>query len=291
MQALVGFCYILIRSPKSARWLERTFVVDEVHALSDDLKLLIRFKSHHHLSDFQTEVSKIFDADDHQSVCTYTTHTVQQMCQTLPRLFGPGVLTSCVETSQECQWRSMMGLEHLYLGVDNHYIENLRVYTKHLDTPHGKTEFEIQPSAAKHLHHSNLASFLDELLHDAVAKLSTLIPVTISLPQLRSAFVHVFAERMYEMPAPTTLELRLAVQALRGEAIGVADFKTPSWLHGYFAQYLIKQSETPNGIGAWHGAYVRGLSLFVLGRFDKRSAIFGMPTEIVWCIAHLVVTW
>jgi len=242
-----------------------------------------------------------------------------------------------------------MGVQQERFEVDAFRLDNFTVYQQRCTKNLGNYSHYFATSAhfAKILCDNNLASFLDELLRNAIEELSRMLPITASLTQLRSIFIHTFASRLYKFPdldvedmktmGVGTMEFRTWNDNLRTELqqlrrtyhlrrqfeikdfaphayLPVSDSKIlpssrldhihrqvpskagdvpapnslgmPTWLMEYFARYLMMQS-----VSSWHGAYKRSLVIFALGRFDEGSSLFGIPTEIVWCIARLVVKW
>jgi len=206
MQATnVGFCYVVIRCVKSARWFERTFRLDTIRALPHDLKILIRYESFHYASRFLGEIAQHFydhpiDGNGNEVVCGYIPfdYGEEYIVSTIMEV-GSSSLHLHTETIRERDWRLAMEAERRTLGVDAFRIGNLAAYTKYLDAPHGGSRFVVPSSLARHFHRTgDLEYFLDELLRDALTKFSLMLPIRISLAKLQLEFSTTFFATMEE---------------------------------------------------------------------------------------------
>jgi len=289
-----GFCCIVIRCTKSVGWFEQTLYLDAIHALPDDVKILIRYLPEQDLIPFVREVSRLFPR---AFVGDFLPEHTMTLSEEYPTEDHRDRLILYTETEGETLLRLALEAEQKWLvpAVSSSQVESLSLYTKHLDTPHGRPGYKITQRMSRLLRKMDVEFFLERLFDDAVTKLSTMIPIqSSSLISLRSFFIDACNQNMDpETPCWHVDSIQSIFQEVKKKWYVQDPVVIELSVHcvlRYFAQYLIKQSEMSGGI-AWSGAYIRVLPLFLFGRFDETSAVFGLPTEIACEIARLVVTW
>jgi len=290
--------YIAIRCTKTVEWFRRTFDIDDVIELPGDVKVIInhsdRIPYHTYPSNLFARVTTIFGGGDNGE-----RNSKEECIKEVKQHQDWMILFT--ETLIERVWRLTAEAEQKRLKVDTQRINNLAVYTKYLDAPHGKPEFSITERMMKMLvdidSGCGIEYFLIELLRDAVMKLTRLMPITASLADLRSVFSGVFVVQVRcTKSTPAFEKIRESFEMIHSHWYDQLQTNTartialvppiPGWLHGYFYQFLALQNHR-----GFNAAFRRSLGMFLLGGNDDASMVSWLPREILRHIAMLTIAW